>query len=80
MNPDTQPIKCCVIGIVIRTRTRKWLSVILLTAAVHSSFRSRIRRVVCPLFIVGLERKIYFSRYRENVAQFVVLAKKIGIR
>jgi hypothetical protein len=36
--------------------------------------------VVCPLLIGGLERKIYFSRYGENIAQFVVLPKKIGIR
>ena len=36
--------------------------------------------VLCPLSIGGLERKIYFSRYGENVAQFVVLPKKIGIR
>lgn len=36
--------------------------------------------VVCLLPIVGLERKIYFSRCGENVAQLVVLPKKIGIR
>ncbi len=36
--------------------------------------------VVCPLSIAGLERKVYFSGYGENVAQFVVLPKKIGIR
>ena len=36
--------------------------------------------VVCSLPIAGLERKIYFSRHGENVAQFVVLPEKIGIR
>jgi hypothetical protein len=36
--------------------------------------------IVCPLSIAGLEREIYFSRFGENVAQFVVLPKKIGIR
>jgi len=32
------------------------------------------------LSITGLKRKIYFSRYGENVAQFVILPKNIGIR
>ena len=36
--------------------------------------------VICPLSIGGLEGKIYFSRYGENVAQFIILPKKIGIR
>ena len=30
--------------------------------------------VVRPLSIGGLERKVYLSRYGENVAQFVVIA------
>jgi len=36
--------------------------------------------VVCPLSIAGFERKVYLSRGGEDVAQFVVLPKKIGIR
>jgi len=43
-------------------------------------FVHEIGEVVCPLLIVGLERKVYFSRYGENVSQFVVLPKKISIR
>jgi hypothetical protein len=36
--------------------------------------------IVCALSIAGLEGKIHFSRYGDNIAQFVVLPKKIGIR
>ncbi len=35
--------------------------------------------VVRPLCIECLKGKIYFSCYRENVAQFVVLPKKLFI-
>jgi hypothetical protein len=35
--------------------------------------------VGCPISIAGLERKVYFSGYGENVAQFVIFSKKIGI-
>ena len=36
--------------------------------------------VVCPLSMAGFEREIYFSRRGENVAQFVIFPKNIGIR
>ena len=55
MNPETQPIKCCVIGIVIRTRTRKWPSAILLTAAVPKffSFTNSAKSSACCLSSVS---------------------------
>ena len=36
--------------------------------------------IVGALSIAGLESRVHFSRYGENIAQFVVLPKKIGIR
>jgi hypothetical protein len=49
------------------SRRATWIGLFLEALSVHE-----FSEVVCPMSIAGLERKVYFSRYGENVAQFVI--------